>query len=87
MKRYPCILCGDPGHLSAMFPAEEIWNTLKSLARDQGRTILAVTHEATGAAHADRVVVLRDGRNIGEIIPTGDDYVGLVSTRYQELAG
>ena len=27
MKRYPCILCGDPGHLSAMFPAEEIWNT------------------------------------------------------------
>ena len=81
------ILADEPtGNLDSKH-AEEIWGTLKRLSRDQGRTILAVTHEATGAVHADRVVVLRDGRNMGEIIPTGDDHVGLVSTRYQELAG
>ena len=81
------ILADEPtGNLDSKH-AEEIWIILKTLSRDQGRTILAVTHEAAGAVHADRVIVLRDGRNMGDIIPTGDDHVGLVSTRYQELAG
>ncbi len=36
----------------------EIWHLLRELARETQTTILMVTHEATAAAHADRVHVL-----------------------------
>ena len=36
---------------------------------DQGQTIIMVTHEADIAAHADRVVVLRDGRIASDTRP------------------
>ncbi len=81
------ILADEPtGNLDSQH-AEEIWHIFRSLAREQSRTILAVTHEAAGATFADRVLVLKDGRTVGEIEPTGDDHAGLVAARYQELAG
>jgi hypothetical protein len=46
-----------------------------------------VTHEVTGAAHADRVVVLKDGRIVGEFQPPEEPDATLVATRYTELAG
>ncbi len=65
----------------------EIWRLLRRLASDEGRTIVAVTHEASGACFAERVVVLRDGGVVGEIEPSGEDDGHLVAARYQELAG
>ena len=42
--------------------SEEIWQLMTHLGRDQGITVLMVTHEPAGAVHADRVFILRDGR-------------------------
>ena len=35
--------------------------TLQQLNREQGLTIIIVTHEADIAAYADRIVTIRDG--------------------------
>ncbi len=64
-----------------------IWRLLASLVHDQGRSVLAVTHEADGAAFADRVIVLRDGRVAGEFQPGGEDNASIVASRYRELVG
>ncbi len=84
----PAVLLADEptGNLDSQH-GEMIWRLLQSLARDQGRTVLSVTHEAEGAAFADRVVVLKDGRSMGEFRPEGDDHAALVAARYRELVG
>ncbi|MDQ3698109.1 MAG: macrolide ABC transporter ATP-binding protein, partial [Gemmatimonadota bacterium] len=41
--------------------SEEIMTVFEGLA-EHGQTVIMVTHEADIAAHARRVVVLRDGR-------------------------
>lgn len=64
-----------------------IWQLLASLARDGGCTVVAVTHEADAACHADRVIVLKDGRLVGEVKPSGDHDASFVASRYRELVG
>ena len=58
----PAILLADEptGNLDST-TSEEIMKVFESLHR-LGQTIIMVTHEADIAAHAERVVVLRDGR-------------------------
>ena len=58
----PSILLADEptGNLDSN-TSEEIMRVFEGLA-DQGQTVIMVTHEADIAAHAERVVVLRDGR-------------------------
>lgn len=81
------VLADEPtGNLDSKQSAE-IWALLRNIARQQGKTILMVTHEAQGAAYADRVVVLKDGRIVGALEPKGAAYAALVATGYQELAG
>jgi putative ABC transport system ATP-binding protein len=81
------VLADEPtGNLDSRHAAE-IWQLLARLAREQGRTVVAVTHEAVGAAHADRVVVLKDGRIVGEFQPAEQGDATLVATRYSELVG
>jgi len=41
---------------------EHVMDLLVSSARDQGTTVVVVTHEARVAAYADREVIVRDGR-------------------------
>ncbi|MFF5174989.1 ABC transporter ATP-binding protein [Micromonospora sp. NPDC000089] len=41
---------------------EQVMDLLVSTAREQGTTVVLVTHEARVAAYADREVVVRDGR-------------------------
>ena len=57
----PSILLADEptGNLDSN-TSEEIMRVFESLA-DQGQTVIMVTHEPDIAAHARRVVVLRDG--------------------------
>ena len=67
-----------------------LFSTLRavaSLARDEGTTIVAVTHEPDGAVHADRVVVLRDGSIVGEIIQDEKRHAATLAARYRELVG
>jgi putative ABC transport system ATP-binding protein len=46
---------------------------LRRCVRDLGQTVVMVTHDPNAAAHADRVVLLADGRLVGELAaPTAD---------------
>ena len=58
----PAILLADEptGNLDST-TSEEIMRVFETL-HTQGQTVIMVTHEADIAAHADRIVVLRDGR-------------------------
>src|SRR5579863_9480518 len=59
----PSLLLADEptGNLDTR-TSHEIMETLVSLNRDQGVTIIVVTHEADIAAYADRVITMRDGQ-------------------------
>jgi putative ABC transport system ATP-binding protein len=81
------VLADEPtGNLDSKHSAE-IWQLLDRLATEQSRTVIAVTHDAAGAAYAHRVVVLKDGRAVGEFQPERRGDATLVATRYTELAG
>ncbi|MCB9850934.1 MAG: ABC transporter ATP-binding protein [Phycisphaerales bacterium] len=67
--------------------AETIWRLLRRLVDDEQRTVVAVTHEPVGARYADRIVVLKDGRIVGEITESGGLDAALVAARYAELVG
>jgi putative ABC transport system ATP-binding protein len=41
---------------------EQVMNLLTAAARDQGTTVILVTHEPRVAAYADREVIVRDGK-------------------------
>ena len=47
--------------------SNEIMQTLSSLNREQGVTIIVVTHEPDVAAFADRVLTMRDGQIISDV--------------------
>jgi putative ABC transport system ATP-binding protein len=44
---------------------ELVLDALTGLARQQGSTVVVVTHEARVAAYADRTILMRDGRLVG----------------------
>ncbi|MBU0616241.1 MAG: ATP-binding cassette domain-containing protein, partial [Planctomycetes bacterium] len=81
------ILADEPtGNLDSK-QSGAIWRLLRDIADQQLTTVLMVTHEAQGAALADEVIVLKDGRMIGGLQPKGSGDATLVATGYQELAG
>jgi len=53
--------------------SNEIMQTLTSLNREQGVTIIVVTHEMDIAAFADRVLTMRDGEIISDVMNTKRD--------------
>lgn len=67
--------------------SESIWRVLRHLVDDQGKTVVAVTHEPAGASFADRIHVVKDGRFVGEIEPSGENDAANVASRYTELVG
>jgi putative ABC transport system ATP-binding protein len=58
----PRVLFADEptGSLDSL-TGEKVMNLLTGLAREQGITVVLVTHDATVAAYADREVMVRDG--------------------------
>jgi putative ABC transport system ATP-binding protein len=81
------VLADEPtGNLDSKQSAE-IWALLREIATQRGKTILMVTHEAHGAAYADRVLILKDGRIVGTLEPKGTADAGTIAAGYQELAG
>jgi putative ABC transport system ATP-binding protein len=63
MIAVPDVLFADEptGSLDSV-TGEQVMNLLSTAAREQGTTVILVTHEARVAAYADREVVVRDGR-------------------------
>jgi len=81
------ILADEPtGNLDSK-QSLELWKLMRRIVNEQGKTILMVTHEAQGAAFADRVLILKDGKIVGTLEPKGTADATLVATGYQELAG
>jgi putative ABC transport system ATP-binding protein len=61
------LLADEPtGNLDSRAGAQ-VLRLLRELSRDEGRTIVMVTHDPSAAAMADRVVFLRDGTIAGEV--------------------
>jgi len=80
------ILADEPtGNLDSQHAAD-VWSLLRWLCDEQSRTLLAVTHEASGAARADRVVVLKDGNITGAFDPKDGEDAASVAARSEELA-
>jgi ABC-type lipoprotein export system ATPase subunit len=67
VHRPPLLLADEPtGNLDRR-TATEILNLIRSINRDEGTTVIVVTHdEETAGRIADRVVRLRDGRPAAE---------------------
>jgi putative ABC transport system ATP-binding protein len=81
------ILADEPtGNLDSKH-GDEIWQLLCRLCAEKGRTVIAVTHELSGARRAGRICVMKDGRIVGEIESDREQHASLVATRYAELAG
>jgi len=81
------ILADEPtGNLDSV-NAETVFQVFEHLAREQGRTIVMVTHDKDFAMRADRQVALRDGRVLGdarrgeEIIPPSQRRLAVSSPR------
>lgn len=61
MNDAPVILADEPTGALDSRSGEEVLQLLKTL-HQQGRTILLITHDAKVAAHAQRVIEIRDGQ-------------------------
>ncbi|MBL8840403.1 MAG: ABC transporter ATP-binding protein [Planctomycetes bacterium] len=57
----PVLLCDEPTGSLDSVRGQEIFALLRSLAHDEGRTVVVVTHDPAAEPFADRVVRLRDG--------------------------
>jgi len=65
-RRPPLLLADEPtGNLDSA-TGKQVIDLLLALNRTLGSTLVLVTHDAALAAHADRLVLLRDGRIVGD---------------------
>jgi putative ABC transport system ATP-binding protein len=62
VTRPEVVFADEPTGSLDSLTGEHVLDLLVSTARDEGTTVLVVTHEARVAAYADREVVVRDGR-------------------------
>lgn len=83
----PRVLFADEptGNLDSGSSAK-LWALLGEIAEAEEMTVVMVTHEATAAAHCQRVFVLADGRVAGSFEVEGLDGLG-VAARSAGLAG
>jgi putative ABC transport system ATP-binding protein len=66
------ILADEPtGNLDSK-SAEEIAELLKQVASEYGRSVVMVTHDARTASHADRVLLMKDGRIVDTVRGAGE---------------
>jgi putative ABC transport system ATP-binding protein len=73
MSRPEIVFADEPtGNLDSK-ASQEILTFLRSAVKDHGQTIVMVTHDASAASFADRIVFLGDGRVVDEMLePTTD---------------
>jgi putative ABC transport system ATP-binding protein len=73
LSRPEVIFADEPtGNLDSR-TGHEVLDFLRRSVRELGQTIVMVTHDPLAASYADRVVLLADGRIVGEILdPTPD---------------
>jgi putative ABC transport system ATP-binding protein len=80
----PVLFADEPtGNLDSASSAK-LWSLLGEIAKEDNMTVVMVTHEASAAAHCERVFVLADGKMTGDFSVEGADGLG-VAARYSEL--
>jgi putative ABC transport system ATP-binding protein len=82
------ILADEPtGNLDSK-SAEEIADLLKQVASEYGRSVVMVTHDARTAAHANRVLLMKDGRIVDTVQGAGEhsaEYAAELVRRIDQL--
>ena len=66
---HPAVLLADEptGNLDTR-TSHEIMEIIRGLNREQGVTVIVVTHEADIAAYADRTLTMRDGQIVSDVL-------------------
>jgi putative ABC transport system ATP-binding protein len=79
------VLADEPtGNLDSKSGAE-ILKLLRQLCDELGQTIVMVTHDPRAASHADRIVFLKDGRVIEQMMLEGEKDATDILARLTEL--
>jgi putative ABC transport system ATP-binding protein len=61
--------------------SEDVLSLLRQAVDEFGQTVVMVTHDPAAAAHADRLITLRDGRIVHDAAPgSADDVIELMKT-------
>lgn len=81
------ILADEPTGSLDSLTGQNLCKLLHQLSREQGRTILLVTHEPSVAVWADRIILLRDGQIVHEFAPDESSNQDRLAARYQEIVG
>ncbi|GAA3447580.1 ABC transporter ATP-binding protein [Planomonospora venezuelensis] len=69
----PAVLFADePTGALDLATSRDVLRLLRGLTDDRGQTVIMVTHDPVAAAHADRVLLLADGRVVDEFAAGGD---------------
>jgi putative ABC transport system ATP-binding protein len=69
MTRPPVLMADEPtGNLDSA-NGEQVLNLLLQLNREEETTLILVTHDMNLAAYADRIITLRDGRVLTDVMP------------------
>ncbi len=88
-------IIGDPSIILADEPTgsldsvtgQSICRLLRQLCREQGRTIVVVTHEPAVAVWGERVIVLKDGRVLTEFSTEQFRDLHELAAHYHEIVG
>jgi len=81
VSRPDIIFADEPtGNLDSR-SGEEVLGFLRSAVDEWGQTVVMVTHDPKAASYADRVVFLRDGKPVGEVVdPTADQVLDRIKS-------
>jgi putative ABC transport system ATP-binding protein len=79
------ILADEPTGSLDSVTSQSICKLLQQLCKEQGRTIVVVTHEPAVAVWAERIVVLKDGRVLTEFPTEQFHDVNHLAAHYQDV--
>jgi putative ABC transport system ATP-binding protein len=79
ITRPEVVFADEPtGNLDSRSGAE-VLSFLRNSVRELGQTVVMVTHDPTAASYSDRVLLLADGKLVGEILePTADTVLNAI---------
>jgi putative ABC transport system ATP-binding protein len=81
------ILADEPTGSLDSVTGQSICRLLKKLCKEEGRTIVVVTHEPAVAVWAERIVVLKDGRVLTEFPTSQFGDLHALAAHYQDVVG
>ncbi len=79
------ILADEPTGSLDSVTGQSICRLLQELCKEQGRTIVVVTHEPAVAVWAERIVVLKDGQVLTEFLTEQFHDVHALAAHYQDI--